>query len=106
MTVEAYIATEAVYQDGVVADVFVFPLYDGGGSAPRGALTTRCPLASGKRGGPLIVKGIRRGRRRLARLGEVEVVNSTARGREFRIHGEAVRKALAGVTSRSGDTRC
>jgi len=96
VAVEAYIPTEVRYEDETVNNVFVFTLYDRESSAPHGALTTRNPLPVGSRGGPLIVRGARGGSQWRLALPEIEVINRTAMGCEFRVLGPVVREGPDG----------
>lgn len=94
MAIETYIPTEVTYADAAVDGAVALTLYDPDTDRPHGALTTRNPLPAGARGGPLVVRGRRGGRRWLLRLAEVEVVSRTALGCEFRVHGGIVRREL------------
>jgi hypothetical protein len=94
VAIETYIPTEVTYADAAMDGAVALTLYDADTDSPHGALTTRHPLPAGERGGPLLVRGHRGGKRWLLRLAEVEVVNRTALGCEFRVHGQVVREVL------------
>lgn len=95
VAIEAYIPTEATYEHQTINDPIVFTLYHPYTNQPHGALTTRCPLAAGERGGPLVVTGARDGKRWRVSLPEIEVFSRTTFGCEFRIYGQIVREVLS-----------
>lgn len=97
MAIEVYIPAEVSFRDDVIDNAVVFTLYDPDTDAPRAALTAPNALDTGARGGPLIVVGTRGGKRWRVTLPEIEVVNHTALGCEFRVHGRATRDALDGA---------
>ena len=96
MTTEAYVPSKVTYQGQAIDEVFAVTLYDPDSDDPHGAVTTHHPLASGARGGPLVVIGTRDGRSWQLTLSEIEVCRSTAVGFEFVVFGRVQREPLAG----------
>lgn len=105
MATEAYIPSEVTYCGQPVEGALVLTLYDPDGDQPRGSLTGSNPLPVNQSGGPLEVRGARDGKLWKISIAEVDVVNRSAVGCEFRIVGDLRReleRVSAPATSNGG----
>lgn len=96
MAIEAYIPTHASFAGQPLGEGIVFTLHNAESDAPHGSFTTSQPLPAGTRGGPLVVQGMRDGKRWEITLAEIEVRNKSAVGFEYAIRGPIQRSLLDG----------
>lgn len=94
MATEAYIPEEISIAGEKLAEPILLTFYDPDGVTPHGSLTTPAPLAAGTRTGPLVCIGRRDKKKWEVRIPEIEVLNRTAVGFEYRIHGPIGRTLL------------
>ena len=95
MTTEAYIPTAVTFDGRALDDTLAATLYDPDGDDPHGALTTHHPLATGTRGGQLVIVGTRDKKSWRVTLPEIEVYRTTAVGFEFLIVGRIARESAS-----------
>lgn len=92
--IEAYIPSSIQFEGHSLDESHVVTLYNPDGDQAHGSVTTGQPLLAGTRGGPLVILGKRDGKDWRVLLPQIEVVNKTAVGFEFRMQAPPQRELV------------